>query len=314
MEGWKEATFSLFISLKRQEEPTPQPTVVFACVFSCSVVSNSLRLWTVACQPPLSWGFPGKVFLAFQVRRGLPFPFPGDLLDPRLNPVSTALAGKLFTAEPPGEPMVSQNSLSFPCLLHPAVTPSRTPPWPSTAAPLPTSDLRVDSHSLPPLCFYHGNELHLQFHLFSFIDAHIYLFLAVSSLALCPEAGRSSCCSAWAPLVVTCGLGCPMACGILVPWPGTLVPLHWMVDSQPLDHQGSPQFCLFSHGLVQISSLHSKGGPSPWLSSFCGACFLVSTSQLCSQHGTPLRKAQLSAGGRVGGAGRANDKALVTRW
>ena len=173
--------FSFLSSVRRNPLLSPQLGLhVCLAAQSCSIL---LRLCTVACQPPLSWGFPGKVFLAFQVRRGLPFPFPGDLLDPRLNPVSTALAGKLFTAEPPGEPMVSQNSLSSPCLLHPAVTPSRTPPWPSTAAPLPTSDLRVDSHSLPPLCFYHGNELHLQFHLFSFIDAHIYLFLAVSSLS-----------------------------------------------------------------------------------------------------------------------------------
>ena len=33
---------------------------------------------------------------------------------------------------------------------------------------------------------------------------------------------------------------------------------------------GSPQFCLFSHGLVQVSSLHSKQGAS-----LCGACLLL---------------------------------------
>ena len=33
---------------------------------------------------------------------GLPFPFPGDLPDPELKPASPALAGGLFTTEPPG--------------------------------------------------------------------------------------------------------------------------------------------------------------------------------------------------------------------
>jgi len=40
-------------------------------------------------------GFP--VFL-------LPFPSPGDLPDPGIEPVSPALSGRLFTAELPGLP------------------------------------------------------------------------------------------------------------------------------------------------------------------------------------------------------------------
>jgi len=35
--------------------------------------------------------------------RGLPFPPPGDLPDPRVEPVSLAFAGRFFTAEPPGK-------------------------------------------------------------------------------------------------------------------------------------------------------------------------------------------------------------------
>ena len=35
---------------------------------------------------------------------GLPFPPPGDLLDPGIKLTSPALAGKFFTAEPPGKP------------------------------------------------------------------------------------------------------------------------------------------------------------------------------------------------------------------
>ena len=35
---------------------------------------------------------------------GLPFPFPGDLPHLKIESVSRALAGRFFTAEPPGKP------------------------------------------------------------------------------------------------------------------------------------------------------------------------------------------------------------------
>ena len=35
---------------------------------------------------------------------GLPFPFPGDLPNPEIEPVSPALAGRFFTTEPLGKP------------------------------------------------------------------------------------------------------------------------------------------------------------------------------------------------------------------
>ena len=37
---------------------------------------------------------------------GLPFPSPGDLPNPRIEPVSLALAGGFFTTEPPGKPFL----------------------------------------------------------------------------------------------------------------------------------------------------------------------------------------------------------------
>ena len=44
-------------------------------VLNCSVVSDSSAMpWTVACQTPLSMGFPRQEYW-----RGLPFPSPGDL-------------------------------------------------------------------------------------------------------------------------------------------------------------------------------------------------------------------------------------------
>ena len=52
--------------------------------------------WTVACQAPLSMGFSRQRYW-----NGLPFPTPGDLPDPGMEPVSLrslALAGGFFTA------------------------------------------------------------------------------------------------------------------------------------------------------------------------------------------------------------------------
>ena len=60
-----------------------------------------------------------------------------------------------------------------------------------------------------------------------------------------------SSCGARAParmgsVVVTRGLSCPTACGILVPRPGIEpTSLHWKVDSLPLGHQGGSQFWKF---------------------------------------------------------------------
>ena len=36
---------------------------------------------------------------------GFPFPSPGDLLYPGIEPESPALAGGFFTTEPPGKPL-----------------------------------------------------------------------------------------------------------------------------------------------------------------------------------------------------------------
>ena len=56
-------------------------------------------LWTVARPVPLSMGFPRQQYWS-----GLPFPPPGDLADLGILPMSPALAGGFFIAEPPGMP------------------------------------------------------------------------------------------------------------------------------------------------------------------------------------------------------------------
>ena len=51
--------------------------------------------WTVASQAPLPMGFPRQ-----ECWSGLPFPSPGDLLDPEIELTFPALAGRFFTTEP----------------------------------------------------------------------------------------------------------------------------------------------------------------------------------------------------------------------
>ena len=50
----------------------------------------------------------------FQARMGgLPFPFPGDLPDPGLEPRSPALEADALTSEPPGKPFLNEPDVLF---------------------------------------------------------------------------------------------------------------------------------------------------------------------------------------------------------
>ena len=53
--------------------------------------------WTIAYQAPLSMGFPRQ-----ECWSGLPFPSPGDLPDPGIEPGSPALQADALPSEPPG--------------------------------------------------------------------------------------------------------------------------------------------------------------------------------------------------------------------
>ena len=53
-------------------------------------------LWTVVYKAPLSMDFSRQEY-----RRGLPFPFPGDLPDPGIEPRSPALRADALPSEPP---------------------------------------------------------------------------------------------------------------------------------------------------------------------------------------------------------------------
>ena len=66
---------------------------VCVCMLSYSVQSVSLATpWTVARQAPLSKEFSKKEYWS-----GLPFPPPGDLPNPGINPKSPALTGKFLS-------------------------------------------------------------------------------------------------------------------------------------------------------------------------------------------------------------------------
>ena len=55
--------------------------------------------WTVALQAPLCMGFSREEYW-----NGLPFPSPGDLSNPGIEPGSPALQADSLPAEPPGKP------------------------------------------------------------------------------------------------------------------------------------------------------------------------------------------------------------------
>ena len=69
------------------------------CGHSFTRAQLFVALWTVAPQVPLAMDFSRQEYW-----RGLPFPSPGDPLDPKIEPValvSPVLAGGFLPSEPP---------------------------------------------------------------------------------------------------------------------------------------------------------------------------------------------------------------------
>ena len=95
-----------------------------------------------------------------------------------------------------------------------------------------------------------------------FIFGCVGLCCCVWAFSSCSKPGQLSSCSAqashcsgfsccraqalgaWASLAVALGLSCFTACWIFQDQESNLCPLHWSVDSQALDHQGSPKISL----------------------------------------------------------------------
>ena len=77
-------------------------SLVHACVQSRFSCVNSVTLWTVARQAPLSMGFSRREYWS-----GLPCPPPGDLPDPGIeltSLMSPALQAGSLPLAPPGKP------------------------------------------------------------------------------------------------------------------------------------------------------------------------------------------------------------------
>ena len=68
-------------------------------VKSLSCIQLCVTPWTVAHQAPLSMGFSRQEYWS-----GLPFPSPGDLPNPGIEPGSPALQADALSSEPPRKP------------------------------------------------------------------------------------------------------------------------------------------------------------------------------------------------------------------
>ena len=80
---------------------------VFVCMLSqFSRVQLFVTPWSVARQAPLSMGFSRQEYWS-----GLPFPSPGDLPDPGIEPRSPASEADALTCEPPGNSHVIKRHL-----------------------------------------------------------------------------------------------------------------------------------------------------------------------------------------------------------
>ena len=119
------------------------------CVCAQSCLSSNLVDSTATCQPPLSMGFPRQEFWS-----GLPFPSPGDLPDPGMEPMSLALASIFFITEPPGKSesqyLLVINQINMLLFSHLVVSDSLRPhrPW-HARLPCPSALHGVCSNSSP---------------------------------------------------------------------------------------------------------------------------------------------------------------------
>ena len=77
-------------------------------VYSLSRVCLFVTPWTIALQAPLSMGFPRQEYWS-----SLPFPSPGDLPDPGIEPRSPALQADSLLTEPPGKPNIYNKAMQL---------------------------------------------------------------------------------------------------------------------------------------------------------------------------------------------------------
>ena len=109
---WVAMSFSRVSSQPRNRSQVPRIaggffTSIYCCCClvakSCQTLCNPMN-----CSMP---GFSVHGILQPRILSGLTFPSPGDLPNPGIKPMSPALAGRVFTAEPTGKPLVGYFSV-----------------------------------------------------------------------------------------------------------------------------------------------------------------------------------------------------------
>ena len=95
---------SVIQSEVNQKEKNKYHILTHTCLCACMLSHVQLfeTPWTLACKVPLSMEFSRQEYW-----NGLPFPSPGDLSTPGIepkSPASSASADGFFTTVPPGKP------------------------------------------------------------------------------------------------------------------------------------------------------------------------------------------------------------------
>ena len=83
----------------RHQKRTGESPKVFSCLWGSQ---NIVTLWTVTLQAPLSMEFSRQEYCS-----ELPFPPPGDLPGPGMEPTSPTLQADSLPSQPPGKPNVA---------------------------------------------------------------------------------------------------------------------------------------------------------------------------------------------------------------
>ena len=132
-------------------------------------MSNSATPWTVAHQAPLSLGFPRQEYWS-----GLPFPYPGNLLNSRIEPVSPAWQVDSLPLNHQGRSNLTSamNTLGFPVAQLVKILPAMQETWVKTFF-LTCASLSIASL----LCSSYTNVLYIIRYSFTFSFLILILLL-----------------------------------------------------------------------------------------------------------------------------------------
>ena len=104
-----EQEMAIALQYSHQEDPMDKWSLAGYSPWGCKESDTTehtytLTPWTIAYQTPLSMGFSRQEYCS-----GLPFPSPGDLPNPGIEPGSPALQADALPSEPPGKSLHKDN-------------------------------------------------------------------------------------------------------------------------------------------------------------------------------------------------------------